>query len=99
MRLPIYRRLDEEFRLLGLSLKELAIVGAIFVGLGEVLSFMLYGRVVSVGSAVLVFFLFQFLNRRLEQHFLEKLIRYLQIPSSLGRKIWMPLYSRENQSE
>lgn len=95
MRLPIYRRLDEEFRLLGLSLKELAIVGVVFVGLGELLSFWVYGRVASVALAIVVFLFFQFANRRLEQHFLEKLMRHLQLPSSLGRKAWKPLYERE----
>lgn len=99
MRLPIYRRLDEEFRLLGLSLKELAIVGVVFVGLGEILSFWVYGRVASVGLAILVFLFFQFANRRLEQHFLDKLIRHLQLPSSLGRKLWRSTYERKVMDE
>lgn len=90
MRLPIYRRLDEGFRLMGLSLKELAIVGVVFVGLGEILSFWTYGRVTSVVAALVLFLALQVANRKLEAHFLEKVFRYVQTPTQLGRKVWLP---------
>lgn len=75
---------------MGLSLKELAIVGVVFVGLGEVLSFWTYGRAASVVAALLLFLALQIANRKLEAHFVEKVFRYLQTPTQLGRKIWLP---------
>lgn len=87
MRLPIYRRLDEGFRLLGLSLKELMLVGGVFVILGELLKGFSSGRLMALVAAGLLFFLLQIANRRLEPFFLEKFIRYLFLPRKFQRKL------------
>ena len=85
MRLPIYRRLDEGLKILGLSLKEIAILGIVFVGLGQLLSFWKWGRLIALISSVALFFVIRFVNSRLESHYIEKTIRYLMHPSSLGK--------------
>lgn len=90
MRLPIYRRLDEGFRLLGLSLKELMLVGGVFVLLGELLKGFSSGRLISLLAAGLLFLLLQLANRRLEPFFLEKFIRYIFLPRVFRRKLSAP---------
>ena len=89
MRLPIYRRLDEGLKILGLSLKEIAFLGVAFVGLGQLLSFWKWGRLSALIISVTLYFVIRFVNSRLESFYLEKTIRYLMHPDSLGKCIFI----------
>lgn len=85
MRLPIYRRLDEGLRILGLSLKELVLLGVIFIGFGHLLSFWKWGRVLALVLSVLAFFVIRILDQKFESHFLSKFLRFASLPKGLGK--------------
>jgi len=88
VRLPIYRRLDEGLKILGLSLKEIAFIGVVFVGVGQGLSFWKWGRLAALILSVILFFAIRFMNARLESYFLEKVFRFLSLPKNLGRSVF-----------
>lgn len=89
MRLPIYRRLDEGLRIFGLSLRELALLGLIFVGVGELLSFWRWGRLAALLFTIGALITIRIINRRMESFFLEKFFRFAGLPKSLGRAVFL----------
>lgn len=88
MRLPIYRRLDEGLKIFGLTLKELVFLGVIFVGVGQLLSFWRWGRVVGLGLTLLGVVGIRILNAKVESFYLQKTLRFLNLPSKLQREIF-----------
>ncbi len=87
MQLPIYRRLDERLKILGLSLVELSIVGALYVALTEVLSFWTYGTIVSLILSALVVVVLLYLHRKHESHFISKWLRFGTLPEGLPKAV------------
>ncbi len=87
MQLPIYRRLDERLKILGLSLIELSIVGAMYVVLTEILSFWTYGTIISLALSTSAVVLLLYLHRKHESHFISKWLRFASLPEGLGRQI------------
>ena len=88
MRLPIYRRLDEKLKIFGLSLRELALLGFVFVGFGQLLSFWKWGRPLALLLTLIAFFVIVVLNRRMEAFYVEKLLRSLMLPKGLGKHLF-----------
>ncbi len=94
MRLPIYRRLDERLKIFGLSLMELSVVGGTYVVLAEALSFVRFGMLFALVVALVMFGILLYFHRKYESHFLQKWIRYVQLPEGLTRST-SPNWSRE----
>lgn len=87
MRLPIYRKLDERFRLLGLSMMELACLGGLFVLMTQVLSSFDYGLLTALLVCFSVYAGLIYLHKRFESHFALKWIRFATIPEGLRKKM------------
>lgn len=99
MRLPIYRRLDEGLKIFGLSLKEVAMLGVIFIGVGYLLSFWKWGRLLSLVLSIAAFIAIRIVNRRFEAHFIDKFFRFASLPKGLGRSVFKTLNQEQKYHE
>jgi hypothetical protein len=89
MRLPIYRRLDERLQILGLTLPELSILGGVYVLLAELLSIFSYGIFVALILTNAAFVFLLYLHRRHESHYIQKWIRFANLPDGLSKSIFI----------
>ncbi len=87
MRLPIYRKLDERLRILGLSITELGALGVLYVLLAELLSFWRYGFLCALLVTCTAFLGVTLLHKHFESNFLRKFIRFAELPEGLPARI------------
>lgn len=85
MRLPIYRKLDEPFKLMGLEPLELGVVGGIFVLFVQALGSTTYGLLFALGITASIYFLMLILKTRFEAHCFQKWLRFARLPDELHR--------------
>lgn len=86
MRLPIYRKLDEPFKLMGLEPLELGVVGGIFVLTVQTLGSTDYGLVISLALTASIYFVLIWSKLNFERHCFRKWARFSSLPDSLHRK-------------
>lgn len=86
MQLPIYRRLDERLKILGLSLLELSIIGGLYVVLTQVLAFWTYGTIFALSLSSLLVFALLYLHRKHESHIIAKWMRFASLPEGLAKR-------------
>ncbi|PIR23410.1 MAG: hypothetical protein COV44_02905 [Deltaproteobacteria bacterium CG11_big_fil_rev_8_21_14_0_20_45_16] len=86
MRLSIYRKLDEPFKLMGLEPLELGVVGGIFVLAVQSLGSTSYGLVISLAVTATIYFDLLWLKFKFERHCFRKWARFSVLPDSLHRK-------------
>jgi hypothetical protein len=87
MQLPIYRRLDERLKILGLSLIELSLVGGLYVLLTQVLSFWSYGTIAALSLSTLIVVALLYLHRKHESHFISKWMRFASLPEGCAKQV------------
>ncbi len=86
MKLPIYRKLDEPFKLMGLEPLELGAVAGVFVVSVQVLGSTSYGLLVSLSLTALLYLGLLWMKLKFEPHCFRKWLRFSQLPDQLSRK-------------
>lgn len=87
MRLPIYRHLNQQVKMLGLSPMELGIVCAVFVILSQLLNQVRFGSILVIGTPIGLAILLQFLSKQFDPFYFQKLWRFFILPNGLHRRV------------
>jgi len=96
MQLPIYRRLDERLKILGLSLIELSIVAGIYVLLTQVLSFWTYGTIFALSLSTLLVGGLLYLHSKHESHIISKWLRFASLPEGCSKQLMIQIKPRRS---
>ncbi|TVQ77132.1 MAG: hypothetical protein EA369_09485 [Bradymonadales bacterium] len=86
MKLPIYRKLDEPFKLMGLEPFELGVVAGVFVLSVQLLGATQYGLLLSLGGSSGLYLALIVLRLKFEPHCFRKWLRFSNLPDELHRK-------------
>lgn len=87
MRYPVYRNLDKPFQILGFNTLELTILCFCLVGGGEVADALGASRIWPLIFTIILGLSIHWIRHSLGDFFLRRLIRFLQLPGQLQRKI------------
>jgi len=86
-KLPVYRFINHRVEILGLSLYELIGLSISLVVLVRLLAFLRHGALISLATVLVVALTLRILNASHQRHFLRRLIRFIQLPDCLFRRI------------
>jgi len=87
VRLPIYRKLDEPFKILGLEPVELGCVSGLFVLAVQFLGATDFGLVISLVTSATLFTALILIKKKAEPACVRKWLRFSQLPDQLHRKL------------
>lgn len=87
MRCRVYRNLDRSIEILGLSPFQIIVVAIVLVLGGEIVDLFGFSRLLSLVAAILLFLFFLILRRRLGEHEVSRLWRFICLPDHLYTKV------------